>query len=84
MTLIRKELPEPEMVYPNKWREQVNLSKISVQITNKNRFNPEDIINPNIKNNKYLDLVKKLLRPEFVFKSLKWLDDIDEENKRVS
>lgn len=42
------------------------------------------MINPNIKNQKYLEIVKKLLRPEYVFKSFKWLDDLDEDNKRVS
>jgi hypothetical protein len=29
-SLLRKENPEPEIKYPNKWREQVNLQKVAV------------------------------------------------------
>lgn len=44
--------------YPNKWRETTNLSKITLQITNRNRFNPQDMIHPNIDNDKYFETIK--------------------------
>ena len=44
--------------YPNQWKEQQNLAMISPQITNRNRFNEEDIVSADIKNKKYLDVIK--------------------------
>jgi hypothetical protein len=48
-------MQEREKAYPNKWRENMNLQKVGVQITNRNRFAPNEIVTPGIKNLKYLE-----------------------------
>jgi len=55
-----------------------------VQITNKDRFNEADLVETNINNKKYLEVLKTLVQPEHVWRTLKWVDKISENNKRVS
>ena len=55
-----------------------------MQITNKNRFKESEMVSPNITNKKYLEVIKLFIAPEYIWKTLKWVNGIDAANKRVS
>lgn len=78
------DFPNPEQPYPNKWKEWKNLSRLHLQITNRNRVAKDSFVTTNIKNQKYLEVVKSFIKPDFIWKTLKWVDNLDEDNKRVS
>jgi hypothetical protein len=35
-----------------------------------------------INNKKYLDVLKEMIQPEYVWKTLKWVNTLDENNKK--
>lgn len=70
--------------YPNQWRENLNLSKIKLQVQNKNLFLPEDRVQPNVDNLKFFELLQDLVDTSQISKTLRWVHQITEEQKRVS
>jgi len=62
--------------YPNKWMEERNLRSLHNATARANSS-----VIPHISNKAYLEICKTLIKPEQIWKLLKWIDGIDEHKK---
>ena len=93
-----EQLPDHEKFYPNKWMEERNLRSLhkrvgSLNLTErkKSRQLSVDIgggkshqLNVADANHKYMAIIYDYVQPQHVWKVLKWLNTISDENKKVS
>ena len=99
-TRVVKADPQPnEKNYPNRWSEEKNLRTLHSRIDNDalmqhkglsrsvgraQVFGDETLSTLNVSNQKYLAILYELVQKEHVWKALRWVNTISEENKKVS
>lgn len=53
-------------------------------MTNRSRYQPDDIVNPDLNNKMIFEMLKVLLETEHIHKILRWVHNITDEFRRVS
>ena len=96
--VIRPEaLPDHEKFYPNKWMEDRNLRGLHKRVGSLNLTDRKEsrklsvdvgggkshLLNVPSGNQKYMAIIYEYVTPEHVWKVLKWLNTISDENKKV-
>lgn len=88
-----------EKCYPNRWSEEKNLRTLHHRVTGQdfmngkgmsrsvgrgNHFGDETLSTLNVNNQKYLAILYDFVERDQVWKALRWVNNISEENKKVS